>query len=137
MAKSLKVILILFLGLIVTGVIFAIVFDDVFEYMIFRDSTLHSSAVGIAQFFWMLEYRLENMFYDVVRSISAIPYVEFMIIVIAGLIYIIPSLIATIKGHSKQNYIIGLNLIAGWSIIGWIVALVWSMRDENSNFALA
>jgi hypothetical protein len=47
---------------------------------------------------------------------------------ISLLLYFLPSLIAHNKRHSGA--IILLNLFAGWTIIGWLVALIWACAAE-------
>ena len=51
-----------------------------------------------------------------------------IIIVIALVIYFLPSLIA----HKKRNEsaIVVLNLFLGWTIVGWVVALIWSLTND-------
>lgn len=47
---------------------------------------------------------------------------------IGALTYFIPSIIA----YNKKNAtaIIALNLLLGWSFIGWVVALVWALKKD-------
>lgn len=40
------------------------------------------------------------------------------------LIYFLPSLMA--RNHPNSAAIFVLNLFLGWSVIGWVVALVWA-----------
>jgi len=42
------------------------------------------------------------------------------------LIYFVPSFIAGMRGHQNALAIFILNLLLGWSFLGWIAALVWS-----------
>lgn len=52
------------------------------------------------------------------------------IIVFVLVIYFIP----TIAGKDKKNLsaIFALNLFLGWTLIGWVVALVWALtKDVN------
>lgn len=41
--------------------------------------------------------------------------------------YLLPAIIATLRGHHQQNAIGALNLLLGWTLLGWIGALVWSL----------
>lgn len=40
--------------------------------------------------------------------------------------YLLPTLIAVTRKHHNAMAIFLLNLFLGWSVIGWVVALVWS-----------
>lgn len=58
-----------------------------------------------------------------------------VLLIIPGIItqclYFIPYLIANKKGHSQENAIFILNLLAGWTIIAWIIALVWAFTEPK------
>ena len=41
--------------------------------------------------------------------------------------YLLPTLVATKKNKRDASRIFVLNLLAGWTIIGWTVALAWAM----------
>jgi len=45
-------------------------------------------------------------------------------------IYFIPSLVARARGKRNRRAIYALNLLAGWTIGGWIGALVWALTAE-------
>jgi len=51
-----------------------------------------------------------------------------VIILLAGALYFLP----TIVGRSKHNAgaIFVLNLLLGWTLVGWVVALVWALTVE-------
>lgn len=52
---------------------------------------------------------------------------------IAGfLIYFLPSIVALTRGHFSAGAIFLLNLLLGWTLIGWIVALVWSATGDTA-----
>ena len=42
-------------------------------------------------------------------------------------IYIAPLVIAVVRDHHRLPWIGLLNLAAGWTVAGWIAALVWSV----------
>ena len=44
--------------------------------------------------------------------------------------YFLPSIIALMRGKRNTLAIFLLNLFLGWSVIGWIVALVWAAKYE-------
>jgi len=47
------------------------------------------------------------------------------ILVLLGF-YFLPLLIAVKRKHHQGTAILVLNLFFGWTILGWIVALVWA-----------
>ena len=40
--------------------------------------------------------------------------------------YFLPSIIASRRGHRQAGAITVLNLLLGWTLLGWVIALVWS-----------
>jgi len=47
------------------------------------------------------------------------------------LVYMIPTWIACWRGHKNHLAIFALNFFLGWSAIGWVVALVWSLLADQ------
>jgi hypothetical protein len=43
-------------------------------------------------------------------------------------LYFMPSALAFARGHSRRNAIFLLNLLPGWTVIGWIVGLIYARR---------
>jgi hypothetical protein len=41
--------------------------------------------------------------------------------------YFLPSIVAGVRGHQSTAAIFVLNMLLGWTMIGWIVALIWSL----------
>ncbi len=50
---------------------------------------------------------------------------------IAGIIYIMPSIIAFRRSHPNRWIILVINIAFGGTIIGWGIALVWAMRAAH------
>ena len=49
---------------------------------------------------------------------------------IVGLVlYFLPTIIAYLRGHYNRVAILTLNLLLGWTVVGWIVSLVWSFTN--------
>ena len=44
--------------------------------------------------------------------------------------YFLPSIIAFARSKRDLLAIFLLNLFLGWSVIGWIVALVWAAKND-------
>ncbi len=47
------------------------------------------------------------------------------------LLYFLPGVIAEARHHPNHWMIFGLNLILGWTVIGWIALLVWSLVSPS------
>ena len=43
--------------------------------------------------------------------------------------YLLPVFIATGRHHLKTAKIAVTDILLGWTVIGWVVALVWSLSD--------
>ena len=41
-------------------------------------------------------------------------------------LYLIPALVAYNRQHPNAGAILILNLLLGWTVLGWIVSLVWA-----------
>jgi hypothetical protein len=50
-------------------------------------------------------------------------------------IYLAPLIIATVRGHHRCPWIGLVNFAGGWTIVGWIAALVWSVTTQPAAIA--
>lgn len=50
-----------------------------------------------------------------------------MFMILIGLSYFIPAVIGFARGHQSKWAIFALNLLLGWTVLGWVVALIWSL----------
>lgn len=48
------------------------------------------------------------------------------ILLVPALLYFLPTLIALLRGHHNGFAIFLTNLLFGWTIIGWLITLIWS-----------
>jgi hypothetical protein len=53
-----------------------------------------------------------------------------VLLIIMGLIYFIPSIVANNRNHKQFNAILLLNIFLGWTFIGWVVALIWAVTND-------
>jgi hypothetical protein len=58
----------------------------------------------------------------------------FITCVIGFFIYFLPAFVAG-RNHKRSDSIFLLNLLLGWTFIGWVVALIWAFArdDEKKN----
>ena len=50
-----------------------------------------------------------------------------------GLIYFTPTFAALRNRHINTNAIVWLNVLTGWTFIGWVVAVVWAYKRPEIN----
>ena len=47
--------------------------------------------------------------------------------VLGLLAYFIPALVAAKRMHHQTGAILALNLLLGWTFLGWAAALIWAL----------
>ena len=60
-----------------------------------------------------------------------------VLFVAALLLYFLPSLIASGRHHHNHVAIFVLNLLLGWTFLGWVIALVWAFTEPRARFSHA
>jgi len=50
-----------------------------------------------------------------------------MLVTWLALLYMLPTIIAAVQQRTNTGAIAALNVLLGWTFIGWVVALVWAM----------
>jgi hypothetical protein len=53
----------------------------------------------------------------------------FLIISLSLAVYFIPAIVALERLHHNRGAIFVLNLFLGWTLLGWVVALVWACMN--------
>jgi hypothetical protein len=51
-----------------------------------------------------------------------------MLVALAG--YFLPTLLAVIRLHRSVWAIVAVNVLLGWTVIGWLWALIWSLTGN-------
>ena len=54
-----------------------------------------------------------------------------IVLIFAIIIYVLPGVIASSREHKNSTAIWVLNIVLGWSFLGWIAALVWSFTNHG------
>ncbi len=52
---------------------------------------------------------------------------ELLLVVLIFAIYFLPTLIALLRQHKNKLAIFLLNLLLGWTVLGWVGSLIWSV----------
>lgn len=50
-----------------------------------------------------------------------------MELILLILVYMIPSIIAGIRHHHSGWAIMALNVLLGWTVLGWLISFIWSL----------
>jgi hypothetical protein len=53
-------------------------------------------------------------------------------LVFFGVIYFVPAINAASSHHRNASAVFLLNLFLGWTLVGWVLALVWSQMKEKT-----
>jgi Superinfection immunity protein len=68
---------------------------------------------------------------------SGISFAGFLMMGLGIVAYFVPGMIAVTRRHRKATSILLVNLFFGWSVLGWIFALVWALRANVAPKAVA
>ena len=55
----------------------------------------------------------------------------FVLATVFLLLYFIPTIVAAMREHHQQGAIFMLNLLLGWTVLGWAAALIWACTAVN------
>lgn len=62
------------------------------------------------------------------RPVSAVVAV---VVAVLSAGYMLPWAIAALRGNANAWTVFWVNLLLGWTVVGWIVALVMSIREHR------
>lgn len=54
----------------------------------------------------------------------------FVVVVLMAAFYLLPTIIATVRGNKQAMSIFVLNFLLGWTFVFWVIALVWAFTKE-------
>jgi len=57
----------------------------------------------------------------------------FIVVLVFGTIYFIPSIVANQYEHRDTQAIFFTNLLLGWTFLGWAIALIWAMKKPATD----
>ena len=53
-----------------------------------------------------------------------------IVLALVGL-YFVPTMVALFRHAKHSAAIVVINLLLGWTVVGWLVAFVWSCTSEK------
>ena len=56
----------------------------------------------------------------------------FILLLIVLALYFVPTFVAGNRQHANVSAIFFLNLLLGWTLIGWVGALVWALSNQTT-----
>lgn len=60
-----------------------------------------------------------------------------LLLILALALYLLPAIIASVRKHPNGAAICVLDLFLGWTVLGWVIALVWSFTSPTVVTTLA
>ena len=57
--------------------------------------------------------------------------ITLLFLVISLAIYFLPTIVAFKRVHKNRVPILVVDLFLGWTLLGWVVALAWSLTDNT------
>lgn len=57
--------------------------------------------------------------------------VAFLGLIVAALVYFVPTVVAFSRGVPNKGSVLVLNLFLGWTLVGWVVALAMAARSSE------
>ena len=55
-----------------------------------------------------------------------------LLAIFALALYLLPSMIASKRRHRNKNAIYALNILGGWTALGWIISIVWAFTNNTT-----
>lgn len=63
-------------------------------------------------------------------------FLGIFVMVVLLVLYFVPTILAVNRDHPNMATICGLNILTGWTLIGWVVTLVWSLTNTITKSTL-
>ena len=63
----------------------------------------------------------------------SLPHIIIFAVIIA--VGFVPSIIAFVRNHAQKWIVLALNIVLGWTGVGWVGALVWAIIGKSASTA--
>lgn len=60
-----------------------------------------------------------------------------LLIVVCFVLYFLPAMVANKRKHRSKNSVFLANLFFGWTLLGWVICLIWSASGNVENATAA
>lgn len=61
---------------------------------------------------------------------------EYLTVIVLFSGYMLPAIIGCARHHNSRDSIVVINLFFGWTLIGWIICLAWSVSGNVETYRL-
>jgi hypothetical protein len=51
-------------------------------------------------------------------------------VIVGCVLYLLPWVVAAMRGKKNSGAILALNVLLGWTVIGWIIAFIWALTTS-------
>lgn len=55
-----------------------------------------------------------------------------ILFLVALSLYFLPSIVARARNHRNCGGVFILNLVFGWTLVGWVASLIWATYQEKT-----
>ena len=55
----------------------------------------------------------------------------FVSVILVVIVYLVPTFVAIWRQHRQGVAITFLNVFLGWTLVGWVIALVWAVSSSE------
>lgn len=90
--------------------------------------------IPLSKLIWLIVVSSAKEGYQQLLTLSeAFMHWDMAMVLVLGLaVYLVPSIIAIKRKHPNKLAIVVTNVLFGWSVIGWILALIWSLPSAEA-----
>jgi hypothetical protein len=72
-----------------------------------------------------------KVFFDAFLTIDPLFWFSVATAILFAAVYVLPTIVAFEGSHPRRLTICVLNILLGWTLLGWILAIVWSVRRKK------
>ena len=52
------------------------------------------------------------------------------ILLVIASVYFLPTIVAVMNNRKNKIAISALNILLGWTFLGWVISLVWALKKD-------
>ena len=68
--------------------------------------------------------------YEPIKDVFAV-LIAMLYVGLLFMLYFVPTFVAFARKHPSKGAILALNLLLGWTVLGWIAAFIWSFTNPS------